>query len=486
MSSRRLCECILFLCLFFLSFRHFDDADGWWHLKTGEQIFETGSIPHQDIYSATRAGQEWITHEWLTQLSMFLLHRVGGFTLVTIVFALIATLAFWIVYLRCPVRPFIAAIPLVLGVAAASPMLGARPQVVSILMASIFIAVQERYAQRHDRGYLALLVGLMLVWVNAHGAFILGPILIVLQLGGLALDRATGQTDNRSWTHFRDLSIALAGCIAIVAINPNGLSLFGYVVKTVRRTTEQAYLADWASPNFHLLPSQLFAALILGFLAALALSRERVPASDVLTFVAFAYLGMNSVRHIPIFAVVAVPIVVRQLSYTLGRLSLSRDVRSDREFRSLNGVLVAAALFLMVCRIVSFVGTERTAEAEKFPRAAVDFIRDNRPDGPIFNLYEWGGYLIWNLHPQWKVYVDGRPEIYGDAYIQEYIDAYYGRRSWQKLLQRTDIQTVLVEPIAPLASLLRESPDWQNAFEDQVAVVFIHRDATGSALNRSK
>ena len=71
-------------------------------------------------------------------------------------------------------------------------------------------------------------------------------------------------------------------------------------------------------------------------------------------------------------------------------------------------------------------------------------------------------------------------------YIQEYIDAYYGRRSWQKLLQRTDIQTVLVEPIAPLASLLRESPDWQNAFEDQVAVVFIHRDATGSALNRSK
>jgi len=187
-----------------------------------------------------------------------------------------------------------------------------------------------------------------------------------------------------------------------------------------------------------------------------------------------------------IFAVVAVPIVVRQLSYTVGPLSLWRDVRSDREFRSLNAVLVAAALFLMVCRIVSFVGTERTAEAEKFPRAAVHFIRDNRPDGPIFNLYEWGGYLIWNLHPQWKVYVDGRPEIYGDAYIQEYIDAYYGRRSWQKLLQRTDIQTVLVEPIAPLASLLRESPDWQNAFEDQVAVVFIHRDATGSALNRSK
>lgn len=486
MSSRRLCECILFLCLLFLSFRHFDDADGWWHLKTGEQILETRSIPHQDIYSATRAGQEWITHEWLTQLLMFLLYRVGGFPLLTIVFALISAFAFWIVYLRCPARPFVAAIPLVLGVAAASPMLGARPQVVSVLLASLFIAMQERYAVRQHRGYLVLLVGLMLVWVNAHGAFILGPILLALQLGGLALDRVTGETDNRSSTQFRDISITLAGCIAVVAINPNGLALIGYVIKTVRRTTEQAYLADWASPNFHLLPAQLFAALILGFVAALALSKRRVPAHDVLGFVAFAYLGLHSVRHIPIFAVVAVPIVVRQLSYAAGSLLPSRDMHSDREFPRFNAVLVAAAVLMMGYRVVSFAETEKAAEAEKFPRAAVNFIRDNKLDGPIFNLYEWGGYLIWNLYPQWKVYVDGRPEIYGDAYIQEYIDAYYGRRSPKELLRHTDIQTVLVEPLAPLASLLRESADWQNAFEDRVAVVFVRRSATDSSLNRSR
>ena len=100
LSSRRLCEAILFAGLLFQSFRNFDDADGWWHLKTGQYIVETRSIPRTDIYSATKSGNEWVTHEWLAQVLMFGLYRIGGFGLLSIAFSFLSALAFWIAYLR--------------------------------------------------------------------------------------------------------------------------------------------------------------------------------------------------------------------------------------------------------------------------------------------------------------------------------------------------------------------------------------------------
>ena len=482
MSSRRLCECILFLSVFFLSFRHFDDADGWWHLKTGQQILQTGSIPYVDPYSETRAGQPWIPHEWLAQVLMFSLYSAGGFTLVTVVFALLSTTAFWIVYRRCPQRPFLPAIPLIMGVAAASPMLGARPQVLSVLFASIFIWVLERYAKRRHQGYLWALVGLMLLWVNVHGAFILGPILIALQILGLAVDRIQNKnSDPRA--QLKHLGVALLACTAATAVNPSGLRLIGYVMETVRRTTEQVYLADWASPNFHDFRFQLFAALILGLFVALALSRERISAGQILSFSAVTWLGLQSVRHIPIFVLIAVPLIVTQIYLCIRDLTpTNASTNTSREFPRINVAILAVAILLMANRVVSLAASQKTAEETNFPRAAVEFIRDNRVSGPMFNLYEWGGYLIWNLYPDWKVFVDGRPEIYGDAYIQDYVDAYYGRRDWQHLLKRFEIRTVIVEPTAPLASLLRESTEWKNAFEDKVAVVFV-RSSPGSPLN---
>jgi hypothetical protein len=488
LSSRRLCECVLLLCLSFLSFRNFDDTDGWWHLRTGQYIVETGSIPHADIFSATKAGHIWITHEWLSEVFMYLLYRIGGFGLLSITFCLVSVAAFWITYVRCEARPFVAGIFVILGAAAASPMLGARPQVISLLLTSIFLAFQHSYATTGRSTYLWCLVAITAFWVNLHGAFILGPILLLIQIAGLLLDRwLIEESAPNISSHFRGLSLAFAGCLLVVPLNPSGLRLFRYAAETALRKTEQTYLADWASPNFHTLQAQAFALLILVMFGALALTKDRARPSSILALIAFTYLGLQSVRHVPIFALVAIPAVSKH-SGLLARehgfgVSQSVDRQRSRWLLHMNVALAVLLFSFTASRFVSMVRQQSYSESRKFPKAAVEFIKSNRMHGPIFSVYEWGGYLIWHLYPNANVYVDGRPEIYGDEYIAEYVNSYFGGKNWQNPLDRAQIPTVLVRPGTPLASLLRQATDWQKVFEDDVAVLFIRNPDIAAQLS---
>jgi hypothetical protein len=197
---------------------------------------------------------------------------------------------------------------------------------------------------------------------------------------------------------------------------------------------------------------------------------------------------MQSVRHIPIFVIVAIPILVTHLHALLhesGLLSTDQDRQVRGSVSRANLAILVLVVALMGYRIISMTNEEALAEQRSFPKAAVNFIRQQELKGPLFNLYEWGGYIIWKLHPEMKVYIDGRPEIYGDRYVQEYVDSYFGRRSWREPLERDHIQTVLIEPDAPLASLLRESEAWETAFEDNISVLFVRRAGVSetSSLN---
>jgi hypothetical protein len=103
----------------------------------------------------------------------------------------------------------------------------------------------------------------------------------------------------------------------------------------------------------------------------------------------------------------------------------------------------------------------------------VEFIRAENLPGPIFNWYDWGGYLIWKLYPERRVYIDGRADVYGDAFIEEFLRASKGQGDWRELLNRNGIRTVIVKPDSPLAGLLLKEEGWSKAFEDAQAGVLI-------------
>jgi hypothetical protein len=150
--------------------------------------------------------------------------------------------------------------------------------------------------------------------------------------------------------------------------------------------------------------------------------------------------------------------------------------------------LTFAAVLAVVClaRIVNMTIQQPRLQAKDAPTAAVDFIIANHVPGPIFNNYDWGGYFIWRLYPEYKVFVDGRSDLYGDAFLKETVETYMARNDWQAELSRFGIRSVCIGRNAPLAAVLRGQAQWRKVFEDDKAVIFIRDDgsSTEALLNR--
>src|SRR5581483_8169077 len=178
MSPARLFTAILFVALFTMSVREISDPDFWWHLRTGQYIVETGTIPHTDPFAFTAQGKEWVTHEWLSEVIIYALYRVGELALLTLVFAGIITLALGLVYWRSVGRPYLAWFALLLGALATAPTWGVRPQMISLLLMSVFLVLLDFYGAKDDWRFLVPLPILTALWVNLHSGYALGLVVI--------------------------------------------------------------------------------------------------------------------------------------------------------------------------------------------------------------------------------------------------------------------------------------------------------------------
>ena len=143
LQTRRVFVVILALGLFTMTARGITDPDVWWHLRTGQLISQNHGIFHTDPYSFTRFGQPWINHEWLSEVLMFALYRVAGFGGLIVAFAAVISATLFLVFLRSAGRPYLAALMTLWGAVASAPSWGVRPQMFSLLLASIFLVLLE-------------------------------------------------------------------------------------------------------------------------------------------------------------------------------------------------------------------------------------------------------------------------------------------------------------------------------------------------------
>jgi hypothetical protein len=144
LTSKRTFLAVVFLGILALSARSVSDPDVWWHLKTGQMIAQTRTVPHTDSFSFTRAGAPWVAHEWLTELFIYGTYRIGGWGGLIVVFALMVSAAFFLVYLRSAPDPYSSGLIVLLGAWATAPVWGVRPQVVSLLLTSLWFLIVER------------------------------------------------------------------------------------------------------------------------------------------------------------------------------------------------------------------------------------------------------------------------------------------------------------------------------------------------------
>ncbi|HXC68710.1 MAG TPA: hypothetical protein VN644_01995, partial [Pyrinomonadaceae bacterium] len=375
---------------------------------------------------------------------------------------------------RCTGKPYIAAATILLAVVASSPLFGVRPQMITLLFASIFITLLTQYSSDGLPKPLYWMAPLMLLWVNFHAGYALGLGLIVLYTISLAIDR--------KWSLIPRLGLMLIACTAVVPLNPNGFRMFSYPLETLRSPSMAAFIQEWASPDFHkamFLPLALFLFVLFG---ALALSPKRARAGEVFLVFVTGLAALRSARHIPIFALIAAPILAEQVWALISARGwdvrlLAPEGSTPRSAVVFALLLLLAPAALDVALIKHFVSNQPAYEAMNYPRAAVDFLAKKQLPGPVYNRYGWGGYLIRRLHGEYPVYIDGRADVYGDKFMYEAFNTHDGRNGWEESLNKFSIRTVLIEPDVPLASLLRSDEQWQKVYEDQQAVIFTRAGA---------
>lgn len=451
------------------------DPDVWWHLKTGELITETHHVPHTDPFSFTHYGQPWVNHEWLSDLLIYDLYHLAGWGGLIILFALISTATLMIAYARSPGRPYIAAAVTVLGAAASAPTWGVRPQTISLLFGSIFLWLVERSAKRASLIWWT--VPLTLLWVNLHGGYALGIALMLLFAAGALLDVAFGQ---RRWQaaapQLGMLALATAVCIAVVPLNPNGTRMYSYPLSTLSSPTMQNFISEWFSPDFHQHKYLPLMVLLLGTFAGICFSDRRFRPRDILLLLVTLAGALHSVRHIPIFVLVAIPVLSGAIHR--GRKPAPGAIakkRSSSPKLVLNAAVLAAFLVFVAVRVQTVLRGQSRLEAEHFPEAAVHYIQNHRPPAPILNHYNWGGYFIWKVYPEYRVFIDGRADLYGDRFMEQFLDVVYLSGNPPPTLDQWDIRTVVLPPESPLLALLRLNHSWTEAYADSVAVILVRK-----------
>jgi hypothetical protein len=242
----------------------------------------------------------------------------------------------------------------------------------------------------------------------------------------------------------------------------------------------QTYIVEWHSPDFHDPRFLPFAAMLLMLIFVLAISGKRPTASELLLLGGLGFEALVSLRNIPLFAVAAAPILTRQAETLIQERGISStpptlasDAAPVRQgMVVLNWLVLSLIAAAALVRVAMVIGTPVEIDKD-FPAAAADYLLAARPSGPMLNSYNFGGYLVWRLYPTYQVFIDGRADVYGDAFMDEYYARIWqGRGDWQGYLDRFQIQLVVIEKEGVLAALLRTQPQWKLVHEDNLAAVF--------------
>ena len=467
---------LLMLAVFFAAARTPADTDVWWHLATARQIMAEGFV-RVDPFSATKAGEPWINHSWGSQLLLYGLWRLAGHAGLVVWTAGLATAGMALVYGLGRGPAYHRALPMMLGLTTAIAFWSPRPHMTSFLLCAVvwWILLSD---QRGERDWLWAVPPLIALWANLHGGFALGWILLLGTLAGRLLDRRRGGVGAPASSLSR-LALVTGASFLAPLVNPYGWRILLVPFDTVRLGSLRLYIDEWASPDFHDLRALPFAVLLVSVLLVAALARTRVSGPEALLVAGAGLMALLAARNVAFFAIVATPLLMRSFDRLLTSLRLRVAVSSSVSTAGalLHVCILLVAILAVGFKTVSVADPSRVAaaEAQLLPAGAARHLSQNPPAGGMFNAYNFGGYLLWSL-PEVRVFIDGRTDLYGDAFTTRVIEAERGN-GWEGLLDEYGVSTAVVETNSHLDAALEADSGWSLGYEDAIATVY---ERTGS------
>jgi hypothetical protein len=474
---------ILFALLFALAARVPVDTDTWWHIRSGEYILQHGFI-YSDPFSHTMFGQPWIDHSWGAQLILYGVWQIGGYLGLAVYMAGLATAGMYFVYRMCSGSAYLRAFALVIGAAAAAVFWSPRPQMLSFFLSAVVLYLLHLYKwEKRDR--LWLIPVIMGIWGNLHAGFSIGFIFMFGYIAGETL----GNLFNRGgenvipWRGIGKIAMVAVVSAAALLVNPYGLQMLLVPFQTVSIGALQNFIQEWNSPNFHERQTWPFIALLLAVLGAAGASKRLLDWTDFVLVSGTAFMGLLAGRNIAVFAVAATPVLTRHLdSLLVERGWVIKPLKTTtRRMARLNLALVVLVLVGAAAKTLLVLDddTVQPVLEDTLPVHAAAYIEREQPPQPMFNSYNWGGYLMHAL-PDYPVFVDGRTDLYGDEFLtNHYLQTATGGQGWRDTLAEYGVNTVIVEAGSGLARALREEPGWRLGYEDDLAAVFVREAADG-------
>ena len=480
--------------------------DIWWHLKTGELIFN-GQFPNTDIFSFTAFGKPWVLHEYGSELIFYLAHRAMGIPGLILLKSFVCALTFGMTFRVMLAKQinilvsFLFTLIIMLGTASSWNV---RPHLFTDLFLVLVFFIYTRFRHCPETGILRWLPFLFCLWINLHGGFVIGfiflAVCIVCEL--ISTITAPRNSNNLSLSSIRSLTFYTLLSFLSCFLNPNTWKGVAYPLLYIGDRMPSGFIKEWA-------PSSLgnhmeFVGIIFLIIMGLAWKRKKLFLYETGLLVVFTYFAFSATRHISLFALITVPIIAQHWQDIIPNSFMKVKavfkasppiffqkieayfIDRSKSFLHLENRLKYHAIpiiFIVLGVLAAGTGWGSAyfgIKEANYPGAAVSYLKKEAPKGNVFNQYGWGGFLIWHL-PEKKVFIDGRMDVYQKEFSEPYTTVIHLEKGWQEILTRYDISIILVKKKTILSRfLLKVSDEWDLVMENESTTLFSKKENNSS------
>jgi len=453
------------------------DPDMWWHIKVGQDILRTGHWPNVDIYSWTAAGTPWVAYEWLGELPLALVQRIGGRFggVVALDFFLIAlsSIIMLAVYWLATVRSGNSKAAFISALFLASLAFGnfsLRPQMFGFLFLVLTLLVLEKFRQGVAWPLWTLPL-IFLLWVNTHGSFIIGIGVISTYLLAGLFSFEKGSVKAIAWTRSQRIKLetVLLLCIAVLPITPYGTQLAVYPFDMAfSQPINIANISEWKPMPFDILGGKMFLGYIVIFFLLQMFFRFTWRLEELCLALGGTVMACIHVRFVLLFVPFFAPVLAASLARWVPAYKRHKD-----QFIA-NAVIMAAVVIAMFHYFPSRADLDKKV-AKTYPVAALRYLQQHPVQGNFLNDYGFGGYLVFSGQ---KTFIDGRGDLFERAgVLGDFVHMANLKPGAFGVLRNYDVQTCLLQRDSQFGIALAETPEWRRIYSDETSVILSRQPA---------
>jgi hypothetical protein len=458
---------------------HLIDPDTWWHITVGEQILKTHIWPTADTFSFTARGAHWIAYEWLGEVFLAITARAGGLVGLAwlqkaMVVALTLLLYLYSYLVSGNSKAACIASAAVLPIAPVAFAL--RPQIFGYIFFLLTLICMQQFRRGYEKALWFIPV-LFLVWVNTHGTFVFGLLVIGIRWITGFFNFRLGELTGAQMSHRQSIKLLLTFlfCVLALWITPYGSQIAANPIEmAISQPINIEGIQEWQPLSLTNSVGVYILIFVMGLFLAQVILRFSYTIEEMTLLLFAMYAAFAHLRFAMIFVLLTAPIVAANLARWVPPYDPSK------EKYALNLTLIS----LVIAAFCIFRPSERSLQrlvAIDYPVYAVEYLREHPQPVPMFNEYGWGGYLISQLGPAQPVFIDGRADLYEySGILPDYFVAASGQVAAIRVLARHDIRSCLLNRSSALAGLLDQSTDWKKVYSDDLSVIFIRLERTRS------